>query len=64
MNTAKQQDGYNQKVLEYINKPENAQFKQSIFESIPQDMRDETQRKKTILINAKKEIRNTGIRLR
>jgi len=62
MNAAKQQEGYNQKVLAYMNHPQNAHFKEMIMGKIPQNI-PENERPEQILKEAKIEIRNTGMRI-
>ncbi len=63
MNAEKQQQGYDQKVLEFINKPENSKLKRSISATIPKYVTDESKKTKKLLYLTKNTIRNEGIKI-
>ncbi len=62
MNAEKQREGYDKKVTEFINRPENAELKESLTKSLPQGI-SESEQNRALLKEAKQEIRKQGIKM-
>lgn len=63
MNSEKQREGYDKKVNEFINRPKNAALKESLSKNLSSDIKDESDRHRAILKEAKQEIRKQGIKM-
>jgi len=54
---------YEQKVTDFINRPDNAEFKESLMKSLSSDIQDDATRQRALLKEAKIQIHKQGIKM-
>ncbi len=63
MNKEKQQEGYDKKVTEFINRPENVALKESLVKSLSPNIQSSSELNRAILKEAKIQIHKQGIKM-
>lgn len=63
MFSEKQREGYDKKISEFINRPENVALKESLSRSLSPDIKGESEQQRALLKEAKIQIHKQAIRI-